>query len=208
MRPPEAEQRDRPRRRLDGAARRSELLDAARRLIVEQGYLPLSMEALGRAAGVSKALVYAHFPDQHDLYNAVVEAALDDLDRRGSIARPSPGDDLPSAACAAAETYLAHVSSCGTVLHIVYRDLYMSGRLTARARRERDRVLGGFARAARRTYGCPAREAVAATNLILTLPEEVGRLVFQGDLAAARGAALCRELVLGALTALAETARR
>lgn len=207
MRPPEAAADAPPRRRLSGAARRAELIDAARALIVEQGHLPLSMEALARAAGVSKALVYAHFPDQDELYQAVVEAELDDLDRRGLAEVSAGAGELEAAACAAADLYLAHVAERGTVLHLIFRDPYMAGRLPARARRMRDAVLGGFARALRRAYGCPAREAVAAVNLALTIPEETGRLVFQGDLDLERGRGLCRELVLGALAALAETPR-
>lgn len=206
MKPPEAA--DAPsRRRLSKAERRSDLLDAARALIFEQGYLPLSMEALARAAGVSKALVYAHFPDQAELYEAAVEAELDDLERRGLGAITADAGELEAAACAAADLYLAHVAERGTVLHLIYRDPYMAGRMPARARRTRDAVLGGFARAARRAYGCSPREALGAVNLALTIPEETGRLVFQGDLDAERGRALCRELVLGALTALAEAPR-
>lgn len=208
MRPREAESHRPPRRaRLSGSERRAELLDCARALIVEQGYLPLSMEALAQAAGVSKALVYAHFPDQHALYGAVVEAELDDLDQRGLAEVSVASEDLAVAACAAADLYLAHVAERGTVLHLIFRDPYMAGRLPERARRMRDAVLGGFARAVRRGYGLPAPEAVGAVSLALTIPEEVGRLVFQGALSLERGGALCRELVLGALAALVEPPR-
>lgn len=190
------------RRRLSGPERRAKLLAAARELIVRQGYLPLSIEALARHAGVSKALVYAYFPGQHDLYNAVVEAELDDLEGRG-LAASAAQADLGAAACDAAQAYLDHVGERGTALHIIYRDPYMAGRLVPRGLDLRDRVLGAFARRARTAYGLPVHEAVAAANLVLTVPEETGRLVFQGTLTPERGRLVCRELVLGCLAALA-----
>lgn len=194
------------RRRLPAAERRAAILDAARELVFAQGHLPLSVEALARRAGVSKALVYAHFPDPPELYAALMEIELDDLESHGRLDVGQAADPV-EAACRAADVYLAHVASRGTVLHLLYRDPYLAARLPVRARRLRDRVLGGYARAVRAAYGRPAREAVAAVNLIVTIPEETGRLVFQRSLALERGRLLCRELVLGSLSALAAERR-
>jgi AcrR family transcriptional regulator len=186
---------------LTAEARRSGLIEAARLEILDQGYLPVSMASLARRAGVSKALVYAHFPDPHDLYGAVIEAELDDLAARG-LAEAAAVPDLAEAACAAAEVYRDHVGRRGPILHVIYRDPYMRGGLPDRARRLRDRVLGGFARRLRGRFGLDARAAAAATNLILTVPEEAGRLVWQRAVSAEASRASCRELVLGCLESL------
>ena len=54
------------------ADRRRRILDAARRLFLERGYEGTSMEAVQRAAGGSKATVYAHFPGKERLFEAVL----------------------------------------------------------------------------------------------------------------------------------------
>src|SRR6185436_12276203 len=65
--------------RLAHGERREQLLDAAALSIVEQGFLPLPLERLARRAKVSKALIYAYFPTQHDLFNALLARELDAL---------------------------------------------------------------------------------------------------------------------------------
>jgi AcrR family transcriptional regulator len=47
---------------------------AAGRLFLEHGYGATSMDAVARAAGVSKATLYAHFTNKADLFSAIVAA--------------------------------------------------------------------------------------------------------------------------------------
>ncbi len=51
-------------RRLSPEARRMHILNVAARLIVEEGVSAVSMERLGRDAGISKALCYAYFENR------------------------------------------------------------------------------------------------------------------------------------------------
>jgi AcrR family transcriptional regulator len=53
--------------------RREQLIDAALSVIVEQGYGGVSIEAIARAAGVTRPVVYDHFPNLARLLHAVVE---------------------------------------------------------------------------------------------------------------------------------------
>jgi AcrR family transcriptional regulator len=68
-----------PRTRLSAPQRRSQLLEVAGRLFAEQGYHGLSMEQLADAAGVSKPVLYQHFPSKHQLYLALVNDAITEL---------------------------------------------------------------------------------------------------------------------------------
>jgi TetR/AcrR family transcriptional regulator, mexJK operon transcriptional repressor len=49
-----------------------QILGAAKRLFMEQGYGPVSMDAIAREAGVSKATLYAHFASKQDLFAAII----------------------------------------------------------------------------------------------------------------------------------------
>src|SRR5688572_21567188 len=68
-----------PRTRLSAPERRSQLLAVAGRLFAEHGYHGLSMEQLADAAGVSKPVLYQHFPSKHELYLALVNDAIEEL---------------------------------------------------------------------------------------------------------------------------------
>src|SRR5436305_3315039 len=59
--------------RMPPAQRREQLIDAALSVIVEQGYGGVSIEAIARAAGVTRPVVYDHFPNLARLLHAVVE---------------------------------------------------------------------------------------------------------------------------------------
>ncbi|MGJ9411073.1 TetR/AcrR family transcriptional regulator [Aeromicrobium sp. CF4.19] len=69
---------DRPRSgRLPRSARRAQLLEVALEVFVEQGYHSASMDEIAERAGVSKPVVYQHFPGKLDLYLALLETSRD-----------------------------------------------------------------------------------------------------------------------------------
>jgi AcrR family transcriptional regulator len=55
------------------AQRREQLIDAALTVILRHGYGGVSIEAIARAAGVTRPVVYDHFPNLAELLQALVE---------------------------------------------------------------------------------------------------------------------------------------
>ena len=53
--------------------RRQQLLDAALGVILEQGYAGVSIEAIARSAGVTRPVVYDHFPNLGTLLQALFD---------------------------------------------------------------------------------------------------------------------------------------
>jgi AcrR family transcriptional regulator len=82
--------------RLPPEQRREQLMDAALRLIIEQGYAGVSIEAVARVAGVTRPVVYDHFPNLGRLLHALVEReerfALGQLEQ---VVPADPGDASP-----------------------------------------------------------------------------------------------------------------
>lgn len=187
--------------RLSAEERRGQIMRAARALVIAQGYLPLALERLAGEVGVSKALVYSYFPDQADLFNAILAEDLAELE--AGLEAAARLEDLEAAAEACAGVYFRHICAHGPALHVILRDQYMSRRLSRPAAARRDRIALCLARRARRAFGLPAREAVGAFTLILAVPEEAGRLVWQGELSAESGEELCARLVRAAVQGLA-----
>ena len=58
-------------RRADAVRNRASILEAARRLVAEQG-TEVAMGEIARAAGVAVGTLYRHFPNKTDLLAAVV----------------------------------------------------------------------------------------------------------------------------------------
>ena len=54
------------------AAKRKDIMDAARGLFLQFGFHGTSMDALAKRAGVSKATLYSHFEDKDALYRALI----------------------------------------------------------------------------------------------------------------------------------------
>ena len=59
--------------RMAPAERREQLIDAALAVILEQGYGGVSIEAIARQAGVTRPVIYDHFPNLGRLLHALVE---------------------------------------------------------------------------------------------------------------------------------------
>jgi AcrR family transcriptional regulator len=53
--------------------RREHLIDVALEVILERGYARVSVEAIARAAGITRPVVYDHFPNLGRLLHAVIE---------------------------------------------------------------------------------------------------------------------------------------
>lgn len=56
----------------DGSRKRRQVLDAAEQLFLAHGYGAVSMDAVARAAAVSKATLYAHFAGKDQLFATIV----------------------------------------------------------------------------------------------------------------------------------------
>ena len=59
--------------RLPRSARRKQLLAAAQEVFVAQGYHAAAMDDIAERAGVSKPVLYQHFPGKLELYVALLD---------------------------------------------------------------------------------------------------------------------------------------
>src|ERR1035438_9342015 len=67
--------------RLSRPARRRQLLGAARDIFVAHGYHAAAMDEIAERAGVSKPVLYQHFPGKLELYLALLDESVDELVR-------------------------------------------------------------------------------------------------------------------------------
>jgi AcrR family transcriptional regulator len=112
---------DAPRRsaRLPRVARRHQLLGAAQEVFVAQGYHAAAMDEIAETAGVSKPVLYQHFPSKLDLYLALLEQHCEDLVARVRGALESTTDNKLRVE-AAISAYFGFVAGDGEAFRLVF----------------------------------------------------------------------------------------
>jgi AcrR family transcriptional regulator len=79
--------------RMPRPARRLQLLGAARDVFVAEGYHAAAMDEIAERAGVSKPVLYQHFPGKLELYLALLDESAGELVRIMSEALSSTSDN-------------------------------------------------------------------------------------------------------------------
>lgn len=93
------------------AQKRRAILDAARRLFLQQGYLGTSMDDVAARAGVSKQTIYKHFGDKRRMFVELLTGEMGRADEGvAALAAAIPDThDLPKDLLAYARAYLCSV---------------------------------------------------------------------------------------------------
>ncbi|GAA1843033.1 TetR/AcrR family transcriptional regulator [Pseudonocardia ailaonensis] len=105
--------------RLSRSARRAQLLVAARDVFAAQGYHAAAMDDIAEKAGVSKPVLYQHFPGKLELYRALLATYADELVERvrDAIGRTQDNRERVHAAVAA---YFDFVAGEGHAYRLVF----------------------------------------------------------------------------------------
>ena len=95
--------------RLPRRERRVQLLDSALEVFVAQGYHAAAMDDIAERAGVSKPVLYQHFPGKLELYLALLDSACDEVidNCRAALAATHDNKTRVAAAMAAFYSYVA-----------------------------------------------------------------------------------------------------
>ena len=105
--------------RMPREQRRAQVLEAAREVFVAQGYHAASMDVIAERAGVSKPVLYQHFPGKLDLYLALLDAGLADLGAAVDAAIASTSDNKMRVQ-ATMQAYFAFVDDPQSAFRLVF----------------------------------------------------------------------------------------
>jgi AcrR family transcriptional regulator len=105
--------------RLPRSARRRQLLGAAQEVFVAQGYHAAAMDDIADRAGVSKPVLYQHFPGKLDLYLALLEEHAEAMVAAVREALDSTSDNKQRVA-ATIEAYFRFVDEDGGAFRLVF----------------------------------------------------------------------------------------
>jgi AcrR family transcriptional regulator len=110
-----------PRKRLTAEQRRDSILDAALEVFAQRGFHGSSIDEIAHAAGVSKALIYEHFPSKRDLHVSLLERHTQEIFEllAESAATSDPGEVRLRAGV---DAFLAFVERRGDAFRMLFRD--------------------------------------------------------------------------------------
>ena len=105
--------------RLPRLARRAQLLEAAQEVFVAQGYHAAAMDDIAERAGVSKPVLYQHFPGKLELYLALLDQHCEALLQAVRTALASTTDNKQRVE-ATMHAYFAYVEDEGGAFRLVF----------------------------------------------------------------------------------------
>ncbi len=105
--------------RLPRSVRRAQLLESALDVFVAQGYHAAAMDDIAERAGVSKPVLYQHFPGKLDLYLALLDTACDQMAGGVRDALASTTDNQERV-LATTQAFYAYVADAAGAFRLVF----------------------------------------------------------------------------------------
>ena len=105
--------------RLPRPERRAQLLDSALEVFVAQGYHAAAMDDIAERAGVSKPVLYQHFPGKLDLYLALLDSSCDAVVDNCRVALASTHDNKQRVA-ATMDVFFEYVAGENGAFRLVF----------------------------------------------------------------------------------------
>jgi AcrR family transcriptional regulator len=101
------------------SARRAQLLESALDVFVAQGYHAAAMDDIAERAGVSKPVLYQHFPGKLELYLALLDSACDQVIDGVRKALAST-DNNKERVAATTDAFYEYVDNAGGAFRLVF----------------------------------------------------------------------------------------
>jgi len=105
--------------RLSRSARRLQLMSAAKSAFVTQGYHAAAMDDIADRAGVSKPVLYQHFPSKLELYLALLNESANEMVRLVRVALSATTDNHQRVDNAVA-AYFTFVADNGRAYRLIF----------------------------------------------------------------------------------------
>jgi AcrR family transcriptional regulator len=161
------------RRRLDPLVRRDLILDVAARTIAEVGVSAVSMERLGRDAGVSKALVYNYFPNRNALLSELLVREYRMFQNEARQAKAGI-KDFPELVRVTTRAYLSHVAERGMLIQRLMNEPAVSSAIRSVDEEGRQLTVAFFGSEIARHYGLSLSDSAMAADLLMGLTGAAG----------------------------------
>ena len=170
--------------RLPRDQRRIQLLDAASEVFSSKGYHAAAMDDIADAAGVSKPVLYQHFPSKLDLYLALLDQSCDRLVDVVGEALAST-DDNADRVIATVAAFYEFISSTGGEFRFVFEsDLTGDGAVQRRLSRVNDEISDAIAEVIAGDTSLPPQQAKLLAVSLVGIAQVSARYWISGETSA------------------------
>jgi TetR/AcrR family transcriptional regulator, fatty acid biosynthesis regulator len=160
------------RRRLNPAMRRSLILDHTADMVARDGVATLSIDSIGREAGISKSLVYAYFPNLTDLLRALYQREMRRL-RRAQADAAANASNFEALVRSVTHVYLHYINERGLIIERLQAEPSVS-EMHDPTDFGREAAVDYLTDIVIAHFGLPADIARAATDISFGLPASAG----------------------------------
>ena len=166
--------------RLAPEERRTLILDHTADMVAQAGVAMLSMEAIGRSAGISKSLVYAYFPNLTALLRELYQREMRRL-RRAQAAAAENAISIEQLVRSVTHAYLSYINERGLIIERLQAEPSVSENHDP-TDFNRDQAVDYLTDVILRFYNLPRPIARAATDISFGLPASAGSYLQRHDL--------------------------
>jgi AcrR family transcriptional regulator len=161
-------------------ARRTLILDHTADIIAREGVAALSIERIGKEAGISKSLVYAYFPNLTALLRELYQRELRRLRKRQAIAAEHV-ESIEQLVRSVTHAYLSYIDERGLIIERLQAEPSVSEHHDP-TDFNRDAAVDYLTDIILRFYKLPRPIARAATDISFGLPASAGSYLHRNDL--------------------------
>lgn len=166
------------RRRLDPAVRRDLILDEAARVVMADGVSAVSMERLGRDAGISKALVYNYFASRNELLKALLLREYGRFQEEGQAVAAGV-EDFAELVRVTTRAYLDHVARRGVLIQRLLNEPALASAIAGIDQQGRQLTVRYFAKAMTASFAIDTETATTVTDLLMGLTGAAGDYLYR-----------------------------
>ena len=186
--------------RLAPQERRALILDFTAEIIAREGVSALSMDRIGREAGISKSLVYNYFPNMTDLLRHLLQREWRRL-RRLQQDAAERAQTFEGLVRAVTHVYLKYIDERGLLIERLQAEPSVSA-IHDPTEFGRDMAVDYLAQIITDHYGLPTELAKAATDISFGLPAAAGVYLMRRTMSREALEDLTVTMILGSLKAL------
>lgn len=194
------EQLPKKRRRLNPEKRKSLILDHTADIVASHGVAALSMERIGKEAGISKSLVYTYFDSLTELLRALLTRELKRL-RRLQVKEAEGAQTIEGLVRGITHQYLKYIEERGLIIERLQAEPSVSDGHDPTDYSRGDAV-DYIADIVADNFDIPKKLATAATDISFGLPATAGAFYLHNDMSREEIENITVTMILGSLNAV------
>lgn len=187
--------------RLAPEVRRESILKHTAEIISSEGMAAVSMERIGRQAGVSKSLIYAYFPNLTELLRELLHQELKHL-RQRQMEASEQAQTFEQLVRTVTHAYLEYIEEHGLLIHRLQAEPSVAQGRTGPVDYAREASVNTVAEIISSNFDIPMEVAIPATDISYGLPQFAGDYLINNDVDEQFIEDLTVTMIIGSIEAL------